>query len=61
MIYFPIYQFVEKKRYYRIDQHLARHLKYYGACLSSPPPFLGSEIITPFSDSMVSTNQKTGL
>ena len=29
------------KRYFRIDQHLARHFVIkYGAGLSSPPPFL---------------------
>ena len=49
------------KRYSKIDQHLARHLKYNGACLSSPPPFLSSQIITLFSISMISTNQETGL
>ena len=26
------------KRYYIIDQHLARHFKHNGAGLSSPPP-----------------------
>ena len=24
------------KRYYKIDEHLARHFKYNGACLSTP-------------------------
>ena len=36
------------KKIFKIDQHLARHFKYNGACLSSPPPFLCSLIITPF-------------
>ena len=49
------------KRYSKIDQHLARHLKYNGQCLSSPPPFLCSQIITLFSSSIISTNQDTGL
>jgi hypothetical protein len=31
---------------------------YYVECLSSPPPFLCSLIITPFSNSMISTNQE---
>ena len=49
------------KRYYIIDQHLARHSKYNGECLSCPPTFLCSQIITPFSHSMISINHKTGL
>ena len=28
------------KIFSKIDQHLARHFKYNGASLSSPPPFL---------------------
>ena len=48
------------KRYYKIDQHSARHFKYNGVSFSSPPPFLCSQIITPFSNSMISTNQDTG-
>ena len=38
----------QNKRYYIIDQLLARHFKYNGECLSCPPPFLGSQMITPF-------------
>ena len=38
---------VLKKRYFRIDQHLARHFVNYGEGLSSPPPFLCSQTITP--------------
>ena len=49
------------KRYSKIDQHLARHFKYNGARLSSPPPFLCSQIFTPFSNSMIFANQETGL
>ena len=49
------------KRNYKIDQHLARHFKYNGACLSNPPPFLYSQIIISFSNSTISTNQETGL
>ena len=41
-----------KKRYSKIDQHLERHFKYNGVCLSSPPPFLCSQIFIPFSNSM---------
>ena len=51
----------QDKRYFKIDQHLARYFKYNGAGLSSPPPFLCSQIITPFSNSMISANQETGL
>ena len=49
------------KRYSKIDQLLARHFKYNSASLSSPPPFLCSQIITPFSNSIISTNKETGL
>ena len=49
------------KRYSIIDKHLARHSKRNGECLSIPPTFLFSQIITPFSHSMISTNQETGL
>ena len=49
------------KKYSKIYQHLAWHLEYYGACLPSPPPFLCSQIITPFLNSMISTNQETVL
>ena len=40
---------VKKQKNSKIDQHLARHFKYNGGCLSSPPPFLCSQIITTFS------------
>ena len=41
--------YCKMKRYYIIDQHLARHFKYKGECLSSPPPILcGQIILTPF-------------
>ena len=40
--------------YFEIDQHLARHV-YDVECHSSPPPFLCSQIITPFT-----TNQEKG-
>ena len=40
--------FYSVKRYFKIDQHLAWHFEYNCACLSSPPPFLSSQIITPF-------------
>ena len=43
------------------DQYFARHFVYYVECLSSPPSFLCSQIITPFLHSMISTNQKRGL
>ena len=36
------------KRYFKIDQHLARHFEYYGECLLSLPPFLCSKIIISF-------------
>ena len=47
-----------EKRYSKIDQRLARHFVYYVECRSSPPPFLCSQLITPF---MISTNQEKGL
>ena len=50
-----------KKKYSKIDQYLARHSKFNVAYLSSPPPSLCIKIITPFSNSMISTNQETGL
>ena len=45
------YQIKQTKRYFIIiiDQHLARHFLYFVACLSSPLPFLCSQIIIPFS------------
>ena len=46
--YHYLYVNSSNKRYSIIDQHLARHFKYNGECLSSPPPFLGGQIITPF-------------
>ena len=46
------------KRYLRIDQHLARYFVYYVEYLSSLPPFLCSQIITPLPNSMVSINQE---
>ena len=49
-----------KKRYSIIDQHLARHFKNNSAGLLSPPPFLCSQIITPFSHFMLSANQEKG-
>ena len=45
------------KRYSIIDQHFKNN----GAGLLSPPPFLCSQIITPFSHLMLSTNQERGL
>ena len=49
------------KRYFKIDKHFARHFVYYVECLSSPPPFLCSQIIIPFLNSMISINQEKGL
>ena len=34
------------KKIFKIDQYKARHFKYNCACLSSPPPFLYSQILT---------------
>ena len=53
------YDYIRIKRYSKIVQHLARHFNYNGAGLSSPPPFLCSPKITPFSNSMISSNQQT--
>ena len=52
---------VSEKRYSKIDQHLARHSKHNAECLSCPPPFLCSQIITPLSHLRISTNQETVL
>ena len=49
------------KRYLKIDQHLAWYFVYYVECLSSPPPFLRSQIITLFLNSMISNYQEKGL
>ena len=37
-----------EKIYFEINHHLVRHFEYYGACLSSPLPFLCSQVTTPF-------------
>ena len=37
-----------QKIFYNLDQHLARHFEYNGSGLSSPPPFLCSQMITLF-------------
>ena len=49
-----------KDMYFKIDQHLAWFFVYYVECLLSPPPFLCSQIVTPFLNSMFSTNQEKG-
>ena len=36
------------KRYFKIDQHLARHFNYNGAHLSSPLPYICSQIISNY-------------
>ena len=43
---------INSKRYFEIDQQLARHFEYHCACLSSPPPFLCSQVITLFLNSI---------
>ena len=48
------------KRYSKIDQHLARHFKYNDGCLSSSPPFLCSQTITPFSYQLSPPIRKDG-
>ena len=48
------------KRYFEIDQHLARHCLYYDECIN-PTPFLCSQLITPFLDSIITTNQEIEL
>ena len=57
----PLYVFIVdifKKRYLKIDQHLTWYFVYYVECLSSPPPFLCSQIITPFLNSMICTDHQ---
>ena len=53
--------YYNRKMYFRIDQHLAQYFVNYGADLSSPPPFLWSQTITSFWNSIISSNQETGL
>ena len=39
-VYWPALAGSNSKRYFKIDQHLALHFEYYGACLSTAPlPF----------------------
>ena len=47
-----------KKRYFKKDQHLAQLFKYYVECLSSSHPFPCSQIIIPFLNLIISTNQQ---
>ena len=56
-----IYLYDFNKGYSIIDPHLARHLKNNGASLLSPPPFLCTQLITPFFHLMLSANQERGL
>ena len=49
------------KRYSIIDQHLARHFKNNGAGLLSPPPFLCSQMITPFSHALCQSGKRVVL
>ena len=36
------------KRYFIIDQQIARHFVHYSECLSNPLPFYATQIITLF-------------
>ena len=49
-----------KNVYFKKYQNFAQHFMSYLECLSSCLPFLCSGIITPFLNSMISTNQKKG-
>ena len=61
-VYNPVYwMFLKKYSILKIDQHLAHYFENYGLNLSSPPHFLFSQIITSFLNSMIPTNQETGL
>ena len=42
----------------KIEQHLVRYFVFYDECLSNPPTFLCSQVITPFLNSMISTNHE---
>ena len=46
------------KRYFKIDQHLAWHFVFYVECLSSLTPFICSQIITHFLNTMIFTNKE---
>ena len=45
------------KIYFKIDQHCL----YYDECIYNPTPFLCSQLITPFLDSIIYTNQEIEL
>ena len=50
------------KRYFIIDQQIARHLVSYSICLYQPPlPFYVTQIINPFLASTMSANHDKGL
>ena len=49
--------YISKKRYFIVDQQIARLFVQYSECLSIPLPFYGTmEIITPFLNSRISAN-----
>ena len=47
------------KRYFIIDQQIARHFVHYRECLSNPLPFYTIQITNPFLNSRISPNKET--
>ena len=50
-----------KKKYFIIDQQIARHCVHYSECLSNPLSFNATQITTPFLNSRISANHDQGL
>ena len=51
------YMIYKNKRYFKINQHFGSDVE----CLSSPPPLLCSEIITPFNNYFNQSGKKFGI
>ena len=49
------------KKYFLIDQQIARHFVHYSKCLYNPLPFNATQIDNPFLTSRISSNHDRGL
>ena len=49
------------KRYFIIDQQIARHFVHYSECLSNPPSLYATQMINPFLNSRIKDNHNKGL
>ena len=49
------------KRYFMIDQQIARHFVHYSEYIYHPLPFYTTKIINPFLNSRISANHDKGL